>query len=319
MSLSAKVDVPGTITLPKKALDIADDADDDSMLKIELGSSEVSVSNGRVTISSETATQKLPVNLTDDGQLCAEIEAKTLVDAISKTIFATSERGRFSYDSILITISEGAIRLVATDARILATFVLPQDKAVAHQECRFAILDIDAKKLVRNINKKGGKVEVLLSDHSVIFSVGNGKTVRMSREDIKNGFRFPDWEKVVPKTGPDLTFTFSADNLLRMTKVIDKDAFIRFFFDANGASLESWSDRSQDKVSYHVQGALKTANGYRRVTLGSGYLTKLLSAHQVEELTLSLWFDNLNLVTFTAQDNYQCLLATIEDEYDDND
>lgn len=197
--MALKPEAPGETTIPaRKLVDIVRALPDGSSIEIGVGENQVNVRSGRsrFTLATLPATD-FPV-VEDVGAVhSVELEAKGLREIIERTHFAMAHQDvRYYLNGLLLELSDGLVRAVATDAHRLAL-------------CDFKA-DLSVTEDVQVIVPRKGIHELLrlLADVEDVVRVEVGKNhIRVSFDStvftskLIDG-RFPDYQAVIP-AGPD--------------------------------------------------------------------------------------------------------------------
>ena len=192
---------PGEITVPaRKLMDICKSLPNDAMIDIRVDEQKLIVKAGRSRFTLST----LPANdfpSVEDGQgsLTFTLVQSKLRRLIERTSFAMAQQDvRYYLNGMLLEVSAGIIRAVATDGHRLAMCSMQADigQADRHQVIvpRKGILE-----LARLLTEPDGNVSIVLGQHHIRATTGEF-TFTSKLVDGK----FPDYERVLPKGGDKL-------------------------------------------------------------------------------------------------------------------
>jgi DNA polymerase-3 subunit beta len=158
----------------------------------ETYSIEISSDNGRYKLSGENATDFPKVPTVSDG-FSVEMSTEVLLNAISNTIFATSnDELRPAMTGVYLNIGEDHTIFVATDGHRLIKYSRKDVKADTKNAI---IIPRKALNLLKNIlPSENSEVSVEYNLSNAFFKFGN---VRMICRLIDE--RYPDYENVIPK------------------------------------------------------------------------------------------------------------------------
>jgi DNA polymerase III subunit beta len=205
----AHVDVTGATTVSAHTLfDIARKLPEGSQV-------ELTVAEGRMTVSAGRYQSKLSTLPRDDFPVIAETDlptkfglpVETLKQLIDKTRFAIStEETRYYLNGIFLHVTGDEMRAVATDGHRLARVTVPvPDGAAGMPDV------IIPRKCVAEIRKlldeADGDVEVSLSGSKIRFALGNA----VLTSKLIDG-TFPDYSRVIP-TGNDRLLRIDTQSL----------------------------------------------------------------------------------------------------------
>jgi len=198
---AATVQTPGATTVSAHTLfDIARKLPEGSQV-------ELSVADGRMTVSAGRYQSKLATLPRDDFPVIAEsdlptrfeLPAETLKQIIDKTRFAIStEETRYYLNGIFLHVVDGMLRAVATDGHRLARVAVPAPPGAAGMPDvivpRKCVAEV--RKLLDEVE---GDVEVSLSASKIRVALGNA----VLTSKLIDG-TFPDYSRVIPTANDKL-------------------------------------------------------------------------------------------------------------------
>ncbi len=157
----------------------------------------VNFRNGKQSIpgTSGLSYPKLP-ELGDDKKEC-EIAAETLLNGISKTIFATADDElRPVMNGILVSMEAGAVTFVATDAHKLVRHKVAVEGVTA--EASFILPKKPATLLRSLLAKEGDAIRIAFDEKNVTFGMANQTLVCRLIEG-----NYPNYNAVIPSDNPN--------------------------------------------------------------------------------------------------------------------
>jgi DNA polymerase-3 subunit beta len=192
------IDEGGEITLPaRKLIDICKALPESARIQISINDQKAQIRSGksRFTLATLPAAD-FPVVEQIRGENNFSIEQGKLKEIIDRTQFSMAQQDvRYYLNGLMLEISEGLLRAVATDGHRLALCDMPVELATAH-----------ARQVI--VPRKGiQELQRLLEDSKEPVEVDIGTNhIRIHAADVTftsklvDG-RFPDYERVVPKGG----------------------------------------------------------------------------------------------------------------------
>lgn len=192
---------PGEITVPaRKLMDICKSLPGDALIDIRLDEHKVLIKSGRSRFTLST----LPANdfpTVEEGprSLGFSVEQGKLRRLIERSSFAMAQQDvRYYLNGMLLEVSNGMLRTVATDGHRLAMCSMQAgiEQADRHQVIvpRKGILE-----LARLLTEQDAEVNIMLGQHHVRATTGEF-TFTSKLVDGK----FPDYERVLPRGGDKL-------------------------------------------------------------------------------------------------------------------
>lgn len=192
---------PGEITVPaRKLMDICKSLPADALIDIRLDEQKALIKSGRsrFTLSTLPASD-FPTVEEGPGSLNFSVEQGKLRRLIERSGFAMAQQDvRYYLNGMLIEVSNGMLRAVATDGHRLAMCSMQAgiEQADRHQVIvpRKGILE-----LARLLTDQDAQVNVVLGQHHIRATTGEF-TFTSKLVDGK----FPDYERVLPRGGDKL-------------------------------------------------------------------------------------------------------------------
>jgi len=192
---------PGEITVPaRKLMDICKSLPADALIDVRLDEQKALIKSGRsrFTLSTLPASD-FPTVEEGPGSLNFSVEQGKLRRLIERSGFAMAQQDvRYYLNGMLIEVSNGMLRAVATDGHRLAMCSMQAgiEQADRHQVIvpRKGILE-----LARLLSDQDAQVNVVLGQHHIRATTGEF-TFTSKLVDGK----FPDYERVLPRGGDKL-------------------------------------------------------------------------------------------------------------------
>jgi len=218
------VDEPGEITLPaKKLFDICKSLPADADIQLEVDDNRALVKSGRnrFTLSTLPATDFPSLDAVSSVYEFS-VSQSILKKLIDKTGFAMAQQDvRYYLNGLMMEVSSGIIRAVATDGHRLAYCENPIDTDVADSK-QVIVPRKGVVELQRLIDDVDEPVKIILGSNHIQCEFGQQRFT----SKLIDG-RFPDYKRVLPE---------AEGNLL----VVDKDAFKQALLRASILSNEKY-------------------------------------------------------------------------------
>ena len=247
----------GRITVPgRKLMDIIRQLPEKAEVHVEFDGSSLVVISGRFKSSLSTlVAEDFPTVERSEGEVSLKIDSKALKHMLDKTAFAMAQQDvRFFLNGMLIEISEGSMRAVATDGHRLALNGLTlQDASVDKQVIlpRKGVFEVQ-----RLLQEVSGEVDVVISSNHLSLVTQEFELITK----LLDG-RFPDYDRVIPRDGDCV---IEADkNLLRQalgrTAILSNEKFraIRVKFSDGSIELSANNpeqEQAEETVSVDYEG-----------------------------------------------------------------
>lgn len=192
---------PGEITVPaRKLMDICKSLPSDALIDIRLDEHKVLIKSGRSRFTLSTLpANDFPTVEEGPGSLGFSVEQGKLRRLIERSSFAMAQQDvRYYLNGMLLEVSNGMLRTVATDGHRLAMCSMQAgiEQADRHQVIvpRKGILE-----LARLLTEQDAEVNIMVGQHHVRATTGEF-TFTSKLVDGK----FPDYERVLPRGGDKL-------------------------------------------------------------------------------------------------------------------
>jgi len=208
-TFSMIVDEAGEITLPaRKLLDICKALPEESNISIFADSNKAMVRSGRSRFSLATLpADDFPALDSISAVAAFELPQKTLKELIDKTSFAMALQDvRYYLNGLLLEVSSGLLRAIATDGHRLAYCEKHADCDLA--EIKQVIVPRKGiQELVRLLEDSEEPLKIILGSNHIRIEVGD---ITFTSKLIDG--RFPDYNRVIPEDGTN-TIIADRDNL----------------------------------------------------------------------------------------------------------
>lgn len=192
----------GEITVPaRKLMDICKSLPSDVLIDVRLDEQKLLIKAGRSRFTLST----LPANdfprFKEEGQnsLSFQVPQAGMRRLIERTSFAVAQQDvRYYLNGMLLEVSEGLLRTVATDGHRLATSTLPIEVSLSGQHQvivpRKGILE-----LARLLSDQEDAVQIQLSPNTICAVAGD---LTFTSKLVEG--KFPDYQRVLPRGGDKL-------------------------------------------------------------------------------------------------------------------
>ena len=189
---------PGAVTIPaRKLLDICRALPEGANIGLSLKDGRVRLTSGRsrFVLASLPVDEFPTVGALDQG-VCFEIARDILADLLKRSAFAMAQQDvRYYLTGLLLEISPGRLRAVATDGHRLALCDAEESLAVEAEASvilpRKAVMELE-----RLLGQAGDAVTVTLTSTHARFDMGR----LVITTKLIDG-QFPDYDRVIPKAG----------------------------------------------------------------------------------------------------------------------
>ncbi|MDH5765663.1 MAG: DNA polymerase III subunit beta [Gammaproteobacteria bacterium] len=199
------VDEPGEITLPaKKLLDICKSLPNDAQISIDIDADRAVIKSGRSRFTLVTLPATDFPSLDEITSVYEfTVPQSTLKELIERSSFAMAQQDvRYYLNGLMMEISSGLIRTVATDGHRLAYCEKPIDTNLSDSK-QVIIPRKGVSELLRLLQASDEPVKVVLGNNHVQCELANQRFT----SKLIDG-RFPDFNRVMPS---DEGNTFTAD------------------------------------------------------------------------------------------------------------
>jgi len=187
---------PGEITVPaRKLMDICKSLPNDALIDIKVDEQKLVVKAGRSRFTLSTLpANDFPTVEEGPGSLTTSLDQSKLRRLIERTSFAMAQQDvRYYLNGMLLEVSTGVIRAVATDGHRLAMCSMQAD--IGQQDRHQVIVPRKGiLELARLLTEPDGNVSIVLGQHHIRATTGEF-TFTSKLVDGK----FPDYERVIPK------------------------------------------------------------------------------------------------------------------------
>jgi len=187
----------GEVTVPaRKLMDICRELPENAEIQLQVNEQRLSIRSGRFrsALSTLPATDFPSVDRSS-SDVSIKIDSKSFKRLIDKTSFAMAQQDvRYFLNGMLIELSRGSVKTVATDGHRLALSNLDTDFEGETQQVivpRKGILELQ-----RLLNEVDGDVSIAISSNHLGL-----ETSEFSLTTKLVDGRFPDYDRVIPKDG----------------------------------------------------------------------------------------------------------------------
>ena len=253
-TLNIIADETGETTLPaRKLLDICKALPEESSISVTVDTNKALVKSGRSRFSLSTLpADDFPSLDTINAVAEFELPQKTLKELIDKTAFAMALQDvRYYLNGLLLEVSTGLLRAVATDGHRLAYCEKQADCDLAEMK-QVIVPRKGIQELVRLLNDSEEALNVILGSNHIRVEVGD---IRFTSKLIDG--RFPDYNRVIPDDGKN-TIIADRDALrqaLVRASILSNEKYrgIRLVIDGNVLELQAQNpDQEEADVELEV-------------------------------------------------------------------
>lgn len=277
---------PGEITVPaRKLMDICKSLQADALIDIRLDDQKVVIKSGRSRFSLSTLpANDFPTVEEGPGSLNFSVNQGKMRRLIERSSFAMAQQDvRYYLNGMLIEVSSGMLRAVATDGHRLAMCSMQAgiEQADRHQVIvpRKGILE-----LARLLTDQDGEVSIVLGQHHIRATTGEF-TFTSKLVDGK----FPDYERVLPRGGDKLVVgeRQTLREAFSRTAILSNEKYrgIRLQLE-NGLLKIQANNPEQEEAEEEV--AVEYAGGSLEIGFNVSYLLDVLSVMTTEQVRLIL-------------------------------
>ncbi|MGD2054528.1 MAG: DNA polymerase III subunit beta [Gammaproteobacteria bacterium] len=200
-TLGMVADEAGETTLPaRKLLDICKALPEESNISITVDTDKALIKSGRSRFSLSTLpADDFPALESINTVAEFDLPQKTLKELIDKTAFAMALQDvRYYLNGLLLEVSSGLLRAVATDGHRLAYCEKQADCDLA--EIKQVIVPRKGiQELVRLVDDSDQAIKILLGSNHIRAELGD---IRFTSKLIDG--RFPDYNRVIPDDGKNV-------------------------------------------------------------------------------------------------------------------
>lgn len=278
-------DTPGAITLPaRKFHDILRALPEDGTVTLSVEGEKATVRCGRSRFTLSTLPAADFPTLEDlpfEGNI--RLHQGALRSLIERTHFAMAQQDvRYYLNGLLLEVSPGLLRMVATDGHRLAFQELPTEVDAA--EMRPVIVPRKGVlELMRLLADNDAEVTLKIGTNHIRVTMGD---IRMTSKLIDG--KFPDYQRVIPREGSRVVIAdrVALRNALTRTSLVlsDKTQGIRL-------QLEDWILRTQaqnpEQEEAEEEVEINYSGGSLEIGFNGGYLLDALGALSGELAKLS--------------------------------
>lgn len=277
---------PGEITVPaRKLMDICKSLPSDALISVRLDEQKVVIKSGRSRFSLSTLpANDFPAVEEGPGSLNFSVNQGKLRRVIERSGFAMAQQDvRYYLNGMLLEVSNGMLRAVATDGHRLAMCSM---EASIEQQDRHQVI-VPRKgilELARLLGEQDGDVSIVLGQHHIRANTGDF-TFTSKLVDGK----FPDYERVLPRGGDKLVV--GDRQLLReafsRTAILSNEKYrgIRLQLE-NGLLKIQANNPEQEEAEEEI--AVEYSGGPLEIGFNVSYLLDVLGVMTTEQVRLIL-------------------------------
>lgn len=295
-STALDTEADGEITVPgRKLLDICKALPEGSDVKFALDGDKVTLRAGRSRFSLSTLpATEFPTVDEVSGQSSLKLAQSDLKRLLDKTQFSMAHQDvRYYLNGLLIEASAGRLRAVATDGHRLALAELDAgtDDDIQVIVPRKGVLELS------RLLEADGEVALAIGTNHIQVELGD---IRFTSKLIDG--RFPDYERVIPRDGEDLTADRnSLREALQRAAILSNEKYrgIRLQAGANLLKIQAHNpeqEEAEEEVEVQYDGP--------EVEIGFNvnYLLDALSAVDAEEVHVSVLDANSSCLISSGED-----------------
>ncbi len=263
VEIQARVDVdiqePGEITLPaRKLVDICKALPENASIQVTIKDQKAQIRSGksRFTLATLPAAD-FPLVESIKGECSFGIPQSKLKELIERTQFSMAQQDvRYYLNGLMLEITKGRLRAVATDGHRLALCDMPVDIKIS-QARQVIVPRKGIQELLRLLESNDEPVQVDVGSNHIGISSAD---IRFTSKLVDG--RFPDYDRVVPKGGDKLVL---ADReLLRQalsrTSILSNEKYrgIRLNLDKNIIKIQAHNpeqEEADEEFEVDYQGA----------------------------------------------------------------
>jgi DNA polymerase-3 subunit beta len=190
--------VAGSVTVPaRKLMDICKSLSDDSMIELELSGQKMIIKSGRSRFSLSTLPAAEFPNVEDSPETFdLTLSQGQLRYLIEQTGFSMAQQDvRYYLNGMLLEISDGSLRTVATDGHRLATSVTPVETQQGSQH-QIIVPRKGILELARLLQHGDEPLKLVIGANHIRAHVGDF----IFTSKLVDG-KFPDYQRVIPRNG----------------------------------------------------------------------------------------------------------------------
>lgn len=302
-SKAMMIDETGEITVPaRKLLDICKALPSEAEITFQVDGDKALLKSGRSRFSLATLPAgDFPALDSIDAQQTIELPQKLLRELIDKTAFAMAQQDvRYYLNGLLIEVSPGKVRAVATDGHRLAYC----EKACDHSVSDLKQVILPRKgvlELVRLLEDTDDPVSLSLASNHLQAEVSG---TRFTSKLIDG--RFPDYSRVMPETSSEL-LTAERESLkqaLVRASILSNEKYrgIRLVLGDDLLKLEA---QNPDQEEADVEVEVEYKGPEIEIGFNVNYMLDVLNASGSDSIQTSLRDSNSSCL-LTFPDNPDC-------------
>lgn len=267
----------GRVTVPcRKLLDICRALPATAQVELSLDSQRLLLRSGKSRFTLATLPANDFPNLEDTlaGSFTLSLSQRSLKRLIDKTSFAMAQQDvRYYLNGMLFEVTEGRLRVVATDGHRLALCDAPISTQVP-EKVQVIVPRKGVQELSRLLSDEDAEVTLTLGSNHLRVTVGN---VTFTSKLIDG--RFPDYERVLPKGG-DRTLVAGREDLkssLQRAAILCNEKFRGVRLQIDGDQLRILATNpDQEEAEEELQ--VEYSGKELEIGFNVGYLLDVLNA-----------------------------------------
>ena len=285
---------PGEITVPaRKLMDICKSLQPDALIDIRLDDQKVVIKSGRSRFSLSTLpANDFPTVEEGPGSLNFSVNQGKMRRLIERSSFAMAQQDvRYYLNGMLIEVSSGMLRAVATDGHRLAMCSMQAgiEQPDRHQVIvpRKGILE-----LARLLTDQDGEVAIVLGQHHIRATTGEF-TFTSKLVDGK----FPDYERVLPRGGDKLVVgeRQTLREAFSRTAILSNEKYrgIRLQLESGLLKIQA-NNPEQEEAEENV--SIDYSGNAMEIGFNVGYLIDVLNALDEDRMQMTLSDSNSSAI-----------------------
>lgn len=245
-------------------------------------------SEGTIDLHSSYGNYKVPAESAEDfpdvpqvlDKAMNVVDSEILVDAIDKTLFATSsDEMRLSMSGLYFDLSENDFRIVATDAHKLVKYHLSRAETASSES---AIVPKKAIRTLKSLLSNSEQCQFFFDSTSAYFIMGD---VQFISRIIKE--KYPNYSVVIPQESSSSMIIDRQDLLssLKRTSNFANKTTNQVYFDIDDDRLSVFTkDLDFNSEAAETLNCEFSHNEKFKISFNSAFLVEMLQSHDVEKL-----------------------------------
>lgn len=297
-TIQNEVASPAKITLPgRKLVDICKALPDGAPVELFQEKEKVILRSGRsrFTLSTLPAAD-FPSTEQQEGHVSFNTPQQTLKKLLQSTYFSMAQQDvRYYLNGLLLEITNGAIRAVATDGHRLATTLVDANVKVDHR-LQVIVPRKGILELMRLLDDSEDDVSVSISSNHIRIQHPHFCLTSKLVEG-----RFPDYERVIPKNG-DKVFQINRDVLkqaLQRSAILCNEKFRGIRFELRNNLLRILANNPEQEAA-EEELEIDYANEDLDIGFNVNYLIDILNTIRSEQVQFTFKDGNSSILVEEA-------------------